>query len=75
MFGKKSMNGTDKFIMAKGRAVGNISPPKGSASLKGNGSVKKTAPAKKDAVAKPPELFTTKRGATPSKGKSGPVKL
>ncbi len=75
MFGKSKMNGTGKFIIAKGRAVGNISPPAKSANLKGNGSVKKTAPVKSPTSGTPPQLFTAKRGTTPSKGKSGSVKL
>lgn len=44
MFGKKRMSSTDKFIIARGRAVGNIMPPAKSKNLKDRGTAAKTAP-------------------------------
>jgi len=42
--GKKPMSDNAKFIIAQGRAVGNIRPPASSKNRKGRGTVAKTAP-------------------------------
>tara|TARA_R110000868_G_scaffold411276_1_gene702633 strand:+ start:353 stop:583 length:231 start_codon:yes stop_codon:yes gene_type:complete len=71
--GKSKATATGKFIMAAGRAVGNIHPPKGSESLKGRGSAPKSAPVKSDPDSRPTSPLFTKSGRTYT-GK-GDVKL
>jgi hypothetical protein len=75
MFGKGKMpkSSNDKFVMAAGRAVGNISPPKGAADRKGNGSAAKSAPVKSEKGAHSTKPLYTKSGRTYT-GK-GEVKL
>jgi hypothetical protein len=70
--GKAAQSETSKFIMAAGRAVGNIKPPPKSADRKGNGSVKKTAPAGADKAPMPSKPVRGKSGAL---GKAGPVRI
>ena len=70
MFGKSSgkskMNATGKFIMAAGRAVGNVktTPSAKSADRKGNGSAPKSAPVKNDPDSHPTKPLFTKSGRT-----------
>jgi hypothetical protein len=45
--GKKPTSDNAKFIMAAGRAVGNIRPPAGSGNHKGRGTKPKSAPMKR----------------------------
>lgn len=68
--GKSKMSGTSKFIMAAGRAVGNISPPASSTNRKGNGSVSKTAPTKDKSTMAKKQMYTETRGSK-SVGKVG----
>lgn len=71
--GKAAQSSNAKFVIAKGRAVGNIMPPKGSENRKGNGTQAKTAPTKADPKSRStPTLMAATRDY---KGKAGPVRI
>jgi hypothetical protein len=71
--GKSKMTASSKFVMAAGRAVGNITPPKGSGDLKGRGTSPKSAPTKDKSSMDIPKMFTESGRSKP--GKAGPVKI
>lgn len=70
--GKAPTSVTGKFIMAAGRAVGNIHPPKNSANRKGNGTAPKSAPVK---AAAGRQVKSLPPGRKPSLGKTSPAKM
>lgn len=71
--GKSKASATSRFVMAAGRAVGNITPPKGSGDLKGRGTSPKSAPTKDKSSMDIPKMFT--ESGRKSTGKAGPVKI